>query len=202
MTWTLIVGLIAIVLLMSVNSSGHIPWRDKMRRLRGSAQKSEWMAPDDVVQQVRAHYLDAIHWLNDSMLMSWAQQWAGAPKHLNGSYLKRYRNLLLTQRESAPLTGVLRADHSIEVREFSETGGFCLVIDQQTGRRMATYNRRSHARLHTQDLGDGVVVHAMLYDAADGRWKIGGFLQELPLDWRTRATAHLSKLPGAIGRDY
>ncbi|MFN8561098.1 MAG: hypothetical protein U0703_05615 [Anaerolineae bacterium] len=108
------------------------------------------MAPDDVAQQVRAHYLDAIHWLNDSMLMSWAQQWAGAPKHLNGSYLKRYRNLLLTQRESAPLTGVLRADHSIEVREFSETGGFCLVIDQQTGRRMATYNRRSHARLHTR----------------------------------------------------
>ncbi|MFN8447972.1 MAG: hypothetical protein U0521_05145 [Anaerolineae bacterium] len=51
-------------------------------------------------------------------------------------------------------------------------------------------------------MGDGVVVHAMLYDAADGRWKIGGFLQELPLDWRTRATAHLSKLPGAIGRDY
>lgn len=188
---------------MSVNSTGHIPWRDKMRRLRGgTAEKPEWMAPDDVVQQVRAHYLDAIHWLNDSMLMSWAQQWAGAPNHLSGSYLKRYRNLLLTQRDATPMTGVLRADHGIEVREFSESGGFCLVIDQQTGRRMATYHRKTHERLHTQDLGDGVVVHAMLYDAEDGRWKIGGFLQELPLDWRIRATTQLSRLPGTIGRDY
>lgn len=190
---------------MSVNNAGQIPWRDKMRRLRaGAAQKPEWMAPDDVVQQVRAHYLDATHWLNDSMLMSWAQQWAGAPQHLSGSFLKRFRNLLLTQRDAkgTQLTGVLRADHTIEVREFSENGGFCLVIDQQTERRMATYNRKNHQRLHTQDLGDGVVVYAMLYDAADGRWKIGGFLQELPMDWRAHATTQFPHVPGNIGRDY
>ncbi len=206
MTWMLIVGFITIVLLMSAKNAGHIPWRDKMRRLgKGAVHNAEWMAPDDVVQQVRAHYLDAVHWLNESMLVPWAQQWADAPQYLSGTYLKRYRNLLLTQRDAkgVQFTGVLRSDHIVEVRQFSENGGFCLVIDHQSQRRMATYNRKTRERLHTQDLGDGAAVYAMLYDAGDQRWKLGAFIQELPTGWRTRSLIReLSTLPGSIGRDY
>jgi hypothetical protein len=206
MIWAFVIVFIAIVVVMSVNNAGRIPWGDKMRRLRaGVAHKAEWMAPDDVVQQVRTHYFDAVSWLQESMLMSWAQQWADAPYYLGGVYLKRYRNLLLTQRESkgVPLTGILRADHVVEVRQFSEHGDTCLVIDYQTQRRMATYNRKTQERGVTQDLGDGVVVYAMLYDGKDRRWKIGSFVQELPVGWRKRPLIQeLSRLPGAIGRDY
>ena len=161
------------------------------------------MAPDDVVQQVRAHYLDAINWLQDSALMSPSRQWSGAADYLSATYLKRYRNLLLKERNSVEFAGVLRADHTVEVRQFSENGLYCLVIDHQTERRMATYNRKTHERLHTQDLGDGVVVYAMLYDAEDQHWKIGSFIQELPTGWRTSPiTQELSTLPRTIGRDY
>ncbi len=206
MTWALVIIFIAIVVIMSLNNAGRIPWGDKMRRLNaGSVQKSEWMAPDSVVAQVRAQYLEAINWLHESMLSSWAKQWSTAPNFLNGTHLKRYHNSLLLQRDSkgVEVSGVLRADHVVEVRQFSESGAFCLVIDHQSQRRMATYNRKTLERLHTQDLGDGVVVYAMLYDAKDQRWKIGSFVQELPPDWRTRPMIQeLSTMPGAIGRDY
>ena len=47
MTWALVIIFIAIVVIMSLNNAGRIPWGDKMRRLNaGSVQKVEWMAPD------------------------------------------------------------------------------------------------------------------------------------------------------------
>ncbi len=206
MIWALIVFFIVIVVIMAVNGSGQTPWGDRMRRLRaGITRKAEWMAPDDVVQQVRMHYLQAVAWLQESMLMSWAQQWADAPSYLGGMYLKRHRNLLLAHRDAkgVSVTGILRADHVVEVRQFSEHGDFCLVIDHQQQRRMATYNRTTQERLHTQDLGDGVVVYAMIYDPKDRHWKIGSFMQELPVGWRTRPLIQeLSTLPDAIGRDH
>ena len=192
---------------MSVNNAGHLPWRRKMRQLK-VAEKTEWMAPDEVVEQVRAHYLEATTWLTETALLSWAQQWAQAPVRLSGSYLKRQRNLILTFRAQTRLqpVGVLRADHLVEVRQFSEAGSFCLVIDMQTQRRMATYNYKTRARLHTQDMGDGVVVYAMRYDAKAERWKIDNFVQELPSGWRySPLIQEFTTLPNAlksIGRDY
>jgi hypothetical protein len=192
---------------MSVNNAGQIPWRGQMRQLR-AAQTTEWMAPDDVVEQVRAQYLEAITWLTDTTLSSWAQQWAQAPARLSGACLKRQRRLVLNERSSkgVQFVGVVRADHVVEVRQFSETGSFCLVIDYQSQRRMATYNRRTRERLHTQDLGDGIVVYAMRYDAVDQRWKIDSFVQELPPGWRSNPLIQeFTILPGkysTVGRDY
>ncbi len=205
--WVLIVSCLAIVVIMSVNNAGQTtPWGDKMRRLRtGVARKAEWMAPDEVVHQVCAHYLEASTWLQDNMLSSWAQQWSVAPHYLSGSYLRRHQNLLLAHREikGLQLTGILRADHNIEIRQFSENGDFCLVVDHQTQRRMATYNRKTQERSITQDLGDGVVIYVMLYDDKDQRWKIGNFVQELPSGWRSRPIIEEhATLPDAIGRDY
>lgn len=192
---------------MSVNNAGQIPWRSQMRQLR-AAQVTEWMAPDEVVELVRAHYLDAVTWLMDTSLASWAQQWAQAPTRLSGASLKRQRRLILNERSGKGLqfVGVVRADHVVEVRQFSETGSFCLVIDYQSQRRMATYNRKTRERLHTQDLGDGIVVYAMRYDAIDQRWKIDSFVQELPAGWRGNPLLQeFTILPGTlstVGRDY
>jgi hypothetical protein len=138
------------------------------------------------------------------MLMSWAQQWADAPYYLSSTYLKRHRSLLLAHRDAkgVPLTGILRADHVVEVRQFSENGDFCVVIDHQSQRRMATYNRKTQERSITQDLGDGASVYAMIYDSKDQRWKVGAFVQELPLGWRTRPLIEeFATLPDVIGRD-
>lgn len=192
---------------MSVNNAGQIPWRSQMRQLR-AAQVTEWMAPDEVVELVRAHFLDAVTWLMDTSLASWAQQWAQAPTRLSGASLKRQRRLILNERSGKGLqfVGVVRADHMVEVRQFSETGSFCLVIDYQSQRRIATYNRKTRERLHTQDLGDGIVVYAMRYDAIDQRWKIDSFVQELPPGWRANPLLQeFTILPGTlrtVGRDY
>lgn len=193
--------------MMSAKNSGQLPWRGRMRQLK-VAEKTEWMAPDDVVEQVRTQYLDAANWLTDTATASWAQQWAQAPAHLSGSFLKRHRNLILTSRQQTriQLAGVLRADHQVEVRQFSEAGSFCLVIDTQTQRRMATYNRKTHERLHTQDMGEGAVVYAMRYDATAERWKIDSFVQELPIGWRSSGLIEeFTALPSSLkktGRDY
>ncbi|MDX1992966.1 MAG: hypothetical protein SF029_11270, partial [bacterium] len=72
-----------------------VPWASKLRRVHaGVARKAEWMAPDDVVDVVRDHYLEAMRWLQDSALHDWSQQWTKSPNFLDGLYLKRYQEVL------------------------------------------------------------------------------------------------------------
>lgn len=204
----LVVVLAAIVLMLSLSGKGQVPWSNKLRRVNaGVARKAEWMAPDDVIQQVGSDYLAAIRWLQESAMLSWSQQSAGAAVYLTGDALQRQQKLLAQYRRSrAPYClGVLRCDHQIEVRLFSEEGERCLVVDCQSQRRMATYDHQSQRRLHTQDLGDGAVVYQMLYDNNTKRWKIEKFIQELPLGWTHHKTSRriqlLSVLPTVVGRD-
>jgi hypothetical protein len=208
MTWAILLALIAIAIIMAMHSRGQVPWLPKMRRVRaGVARKAEWMAPDEVVDKVRTDYLTATRWLSDNVLSSWQQQWMLAPYYMSGLYLKRFQ-ALVTQYRSGRMpraVGVLRADHHITVRSFSGDGERCLVVDLQSLRRMATYDPRSHTRILTQDLGDGAVVYQMRYDAADGRWKLDEFIQELPAGWGMPSTGarirELAALPTPIGRD-
>lgn len=200
--------IVAIAIIMAMNSRGEVPWGNRMRRIHaGVASKAEWMAPDEVVQQVTANYLTAVRWLHDQMLSASVQQMNAAPIYLSGAYLKRFATVVSSYRNKGlpRFLGVLRADHTVTVRSFSEDGERCLVVDQQAQRRMATYASRSHERIGTQDLGDGAVVYKMVYDRVDNRWKIDEFVQELPSGWGQRKAArHLRELalmPSTIGRD-
>lgn len=195
-----------IIAVVSLQNSEQIPWMGKLRRIRaGAAHKAEWMAPDEVVQQVQADYLAAARWLQDSLLLPPSQQAARASFYLDGPYLRHCQTLFRQHAADQPrLVGIMRADHQARVRHFSEDGRRCLVIDSQTQRRMATYDCRRHTRLHTQDLGDGAVVYQMLYDGRAKRWKIEAFVQELPAGWdKTPQRVRLSFiLPAAAGRDH
>jgi hypothetical protein len=206
MIWALLVALLVIIVFMFVGSARQVPWGKRLRRVHaGVAGKAEWMAPENVVEAVSRDYLAAMRWLQESVLGHWTHQWSTAPSFLSGAYLRRYQAILMDYRaRGAPrCVGVLRADHHIDVRHFSEDGQQCLVIDHQAGRRMATYDSRTLERLHTQDLGDSTVVYQMRYDTEEQRWKIDNFVQELPLGWgsRTRHIRLLSTLPAAVGRD-
>ncbi|MBE2267682.1 MAG: hypothetical protein IAE80_05580 [Anaerolinea sp.] len=177
-----------------------VPWASKMRRVH-----AEWMAPEEVVQQVRLHYFEAINWLHDSLFGSWSGQWSGASAYLSGAFLKQHHQALLSAREGnlSFVVGVLRCDHILEVRHFSELGDDCLIVDHQFGRRMATYNRETQERSHTQDLGDGSVVYRLRYDSKARRWKIEAFVQELPMGWvkTRRRMVETTMLAPYTGRD-
>ncbi len=208
MTWTILFIILAVIVLMSLNTSGSVPWLNRMRRIRaGVARKVEWMAPDEVVQEVREHYLEAIHWLHDSTTSSLGQQWSTASYYLSGRALRRHQQVLMHYRTTGmpACYGVLRADHLVQVRQFSDDGERCLVIDRQSQRRMATYNTRTRARVSTQDLGSGAVLYSMLYVAKEHRWKIDSLIQELPIGWGTHLThpriQEHAHLPETIGRD-
>lgn len=193
---------------MAMRSRGQVPWLDKMRRVKaGNADKHEWMAPDEVVDKVRSDYLTATRWLGDNVLSSWQQQWMLAPYYMSGLFLKRFQTLVTQYRAGRMprAVGVLRADHAVTVRSFSEDGERCVVVDRQTLRRMATYESRTHARVMTQDLGDGVVVYQMRFDANDKRWKLDEFVQELPgMREKPRVRVEVLELAAAkvpVGRD-
>ena len=143
------------------------------------------MAHDTTLNQVLSDYLNALDWLQNSALKSWTHQWTYAPLYLSGSYLKNYQRALHDQSQApGPASaGVLRADHHIEVRRFSEDSDQCVLIDTQSQRRMATYDTTTLERVHTQDLGEVTVVYRMAYDARSRRWKIDGFIQQLPSGW-------------------
>lgn len=158
-----------------------------MRRVTESATHPyEWMAPDDVVRFVRRQYLESIEWVNHVERDS-----RYAPRFVTGAMLVRIGQGIWT-RSTAPLfVGILRSDHRLEVRRFSEDGERCLILDHQTQRRMATYHTRTGQRAATQDLGDATLVYSMVYDSSDGRWKIDAFVQELPTGWERRRSAKL-----------
>lgn len=204
MVWALVFVLLVVVMAAALNNSESIPWVRQLRRLHaGAARKAEWMAPEEVVAQVRAHYLETLQWMQSLEMLESPRQPGDDACYLDGACLKRFR--ALCGQGQARFAGVLRADHQVQVRYFSEDGRRCLVIDRQTQRRMATYDRRTGVRLHTQDLGDGAVVYQMVYDGRARRWKIETFIQELPSGLeRSKAPGRVLMsfhLPAASGRD-
>ncbi|HYO89522.1 MAG TPA: hypothetical protein VER79_12790 [Candidatus Limnocylindrales bacterium] len=179
-----------------------------MRRVRAgkAARRAEWMAPDQVVHEVRQNFLESVTWLHESGLPIFEPQWASPQYFLTGEALRRH-DMLLTQYLADRIhkfAAVLRMHHQVLVRRFSKDGRRCLVVDYQTERRMATYDVRKQTRLHTQDLGSGVVVYRMAYHARDQRWKIESLVQELPAAWGKRSAPRLEEvqfMPPAGGRD-
>ncbi|MFN8529862.1 MAG: hypothetical protein U0670_14755 [Anaerolineae bacterium] len=184
---------------MTFDSAGSVPWMDRMRRV-----ESEWLAPDDVVSQVCAHYLEAVEWMQNATVSRSARLWAMSPLFLSGVYAQRCYDMLMEQKRSPRAIGVLRADHRAEARYFSPTGSYCHLIDTQIGRRMATYDPATMQRTTTQDLGSAVMVYLMRYDGRDQRWKINAFVNELPLTWNTQYQLIQPPFSGSvnhIGRD-
>ncbi len=204
----LFIVFLLVIVLMSMYGKSRVPWAAQLRRLHaGVSEKAEWMAPDTVIQQVRSDYLLALDWLHDSALKNWTHRWTYAPLYLSGAYLKAHQLNLQQQRQITGFRGegVLRADHNVDIRYFSEDGERCLVVDSQTQRRMATYDPVTRARLHTQDLGDCAVVYRMNYDTRSQRWKIESFVQQLPSGWGNPKIARKIKVLGELtdlaGRD-
>lgn len=205
-------GLLAVILLiiatMAFTGRGQVPWSQEMERLHaGSRERASWMAPEAVVQRVQQHYLETMRWLPESISHSWSQQWQSASHYLSGSYLQRHQEILKLYRTGKPprYSGILRCTHHIEVCEFSDDGERCLVIDRRSSCRMATYDYWTQDRVSTQDMGDSVLVYAMVYDRNAERWKLDQFIQELPSSWRvgkqSRHLRLLKAMPPSIGRD-
>ncbi len=207
MHWALAAIILTVVILMASNNARKLPWINKMRRLRTGSACADWMAPEHVVQKVQADYLGAVDWLQNSQALPFAHHWRQATDWLAGPFLRRYQQLLLRQRSdrSAPFYGVLRADHQLEVRGFSQDGRRCWLIDRQRDRRMATYDMRTHERLVTQDMGSGAMVIVLVFTPEDSRWKFEAQVQQLPQGWeRGQHLALVSEheaLPRRIGRD-
>ena len=188
-------------------TGGQVPWSGEMRRVRaGEARRAEWMAPDQVVHEVRQNFLEAVTWWHEGGLPVFEPQWS-SPQYFLSSDALRSHVEMFAQYQTDPLrkfAAVLRMHHQVLVRRFSKDGRRCLVVDYQSERRMATYDVRKQARLHTQDLGSGVVVYRMAYHARDQRWKIEALVQELPAAWGKRSTPRIEEvqfMPPAQGRD-
>jgi hypothetical protein len=138
------------------------------------------MSPDPVINKVQTDYLNALAWMQESALWPDTQiAYREAAHFLTESFLRRFRQRI--HQSVSNYRAVLRADHQLQARHFSPDGVRCLVIDQQTDRRMATYF--DGRRLHTQDLGSCAFVYEMVYDRRARRWKIATFIQQLPLGW-------------------
>jgi hypothetical protein len=209
MTWMILIALVMMLLLLSFVGQWPVSWAKNMKRINaGSRDQAEWMAPEMVIDQVRDAYLKAMAWLPESQMLSWSEQWSKAPGHFSGEYLKAHQKILKHQSANHPqkYVGILRCVHDVTVRNFSEDGERCLVIDHQTERRMATYNTRSQERMNTQDLGEGTLVYQMAYDKHAKCWKIDRFIQQLPVGWQSKGKSPRmlvrTTLPPVTGRDH
>lgn len=183
-----------------------IPWTNRLRRVyAGVSRKAEWVAPDDVVYQVTADYLRAVEWMTEAAM---GEQIHCAPHYLTGRFLTRFQTIVNYQ--SAPnhlhFIGIVTARHHVQVRQFSEDGSRCLVVDCQTEQHIESRHLSDSTWSLGQDMGDAALVFQMCYDQISNRWKIESFIQQLPAGWGNRADAGrvrlLSDLPTTIGRDF
>lgn len=178
-----------------------------MRRVHaGKARRAEWMAPEQVVHEVRQNFLEAVTWLHEGGLPVFEPQWTSPHYFLTGEALRHHERAVVEYRRDRlhKFAAVLRMHHQVLVRRFSKDGRRCLIVDYQSERRMATYDVRRQLRLHTQDLGSGVVVYRMAYHPRDQRWKIEALVQELPAAWGKRSHPRIEEvqfMPPAHGRD-
>jgi hypothetical protein len=174
-----------------------VPWKDTMRRVTrttpGGNRVIEWMPAEHVVAQAREHFLEVVEWGEQLPLIAATLQRASAPQFLTGPVLRRLYDVLARRHadQCTWLVEVLRAQHEPDVRFFTPHGERCLVIDRQTHRRMAVYDMGRDRRVFTQDMGEGTIVYRMLFDMADRRWKVEGYVQELPTGWGDGAMGHL-----------
>ncbi len=181
------------------------PWTNRLRRVHaGVSRKAEWVAPDDVIQQVNSDYLCAIEWLADAAL---GEETHRAPHYLTGRFLTRFQTIINYQSAPSHLhfMGIVTARHHVQVRQFSEDGSRCLVVDCQTEQHIESRQLNDSGWSLAQDLGDAALVFQMCYDPISSRWKIESFIQQLPAGWGNRADAGrvwlLTDLPTSIGRD-
>jgi len=182
-----------------------IPWTSRLRRMNaGVSHQAEWIAPDDINSKVRDDYLQAIEWLQDAANH---QHLDDSSHYLTGRFLTRFQLINNTRISSRSIrfNGVLIARHHVKVRQFSENGSCCLVIDSQTVRKMKSFQSNHPDWMLVQELGDCTAVFRMAYDATEKRWKIEALVQELPIGWgliTDNGPVRLwSELPTSIGRD-
>lgn len=183
----LLVTLIILLAILIQSSTKPVPWSQHIRRVRaGVRNQAEWMAPSSVVARVQSDYRAALGWLQDTAFEK--PNPYRAATYLCEDALIRYRKVATQRHGDAVFVGVLRATNRLEVRRFSENGTRCLVLDHQTERVMATYDRATGRRVGTQALEDVVQVVAMAYDIQAGCWKIAEDVQRLPIRWADGAT--------------
>ncbi len=144
-------------------------------------------------------YLAAVEWLAESALLETERQWNDAQYFLSGQFLHRHRILL--EQSPPPFIGILRSVRQVSVQTIPSIQNRCLIVDQQSHRRMATYAYETLRRCFTQDLGDATVVIEMKFDRLHNRWKLHHYIQEIPGLVHTANIDILANLPSAIGRD-
>ncbi|HVO42257.1 MAG TPA: hypothetical protein VMT34_06530 [Aggregatilineales bacterium] len=159
------------------------------------------MAEDHVVDGVMRDYSAAQDWLADILFEGYGRFLRESPAYLSGDYLQRQRRIIVArvQQRAPRLIAVVRAHHDLQVRQFSDDGLSCILIDTQTEQRIATYDYAEHRRLYTQAVGDRTYVYRMAFDPAAGHWKIDEFIQQLPLGWSPYRLEE--SLPLTSGRD-
>jgi hypothetical protein len=195
--------LVGMVLLAISSTASVVPWLDRMTRENpGVRDRAEWIAPVDVIEAVKGDYLAFYTYAAARLRQGWIAYGRDLENYLADDMLAEQMEsiALRLQNDRGRVVDVLRADHDIQVRNFSTDGLRCIVIDHRSDQRLATYDYWNGNRLHTQDMGAGTYVYEMAFDQRADKWKLARFVQCLPPGTRQAGTLVLT-LPQTAGRD-
>jgi hypothetical protein len=171
-----------LVIFLMFSDQKEVSWADKLQRLSSGTTYAEWTAPEYVLQQVRNDYLMAVRWQRESVFQTVDVQLHSASNYFTGEHLQQYQQILGYHRRKHPMRfiEILQAQHTVQVRNFTNKGESCLLVDRQTERMIITYNDLQNTRPMQQALPDAMVVYQMKYERSQRRWKIERYIQEIP----------------------
>jgi hypothetical protein len=171
-----------LVIFLMFSDQKEVSWADKLQRLSSGTSHAEWTAPEYVLQQVRNDYLMAVRWQRDSVFQPVEVQLHAASSYFTGEHLQQYQQILGYHRRKNPMQfiEVFQAQHTVQVRHFTNKGESCLLVDRQTERMIITKDLTHDAPPLQQSLPDAMVVYQMKYERSQRRWKIERYIQEIP----------------------
>lgn len=191
------------VMIYLTSQSALVPWVNHMKRLNaGAVNRAEWIAPNPIIENVKRDYLSFYDYATQTLPQGWLAYMRDLNQYMTDDLLREQRHSLSIrlQNDRGRIFDILRANHHIEVRNFSSDGLTCILIDSQTECRLATYDYWNGNRLHTQDVGDAAYVFKMTYDTREERWKMAQYIQTLPPgNWQSSLME--INPPHAVGRD-
>lgn len=129
-----------------------------------------WMAPSQVVAQVRQDYADIDAYHRTHIFDS-------NPQDLKRFYVEPLLDIVMRSEQEDEQKGEARGDAKLvrpqlQILGFSADGSQVQVAEEMHGETIPIYNRSTHQLIRVEHLPVGVAISTLVYDPADRRWKV------------------------------
>lgn len=149
--------------------SPSMPWK-VTKMIDPQFNRPYWMAPPDVVAQVRQDYQAIDDYHREHIFDI-------SPDDLKQFFVEPLLHTVEGSERDEEAHGEARGEPKLvrpelQILGFSADGSQVQIAQEMHGETLPVYNRTTHQLIRVEHLPVGVVIATLVYDASDQRWKV------------------------------